>query len=466
MTIDNFADTGLSDALCATLSDLGLHQPTPIQQQCIPALLDGADMLGIAQTGTGKTAAFGLPLIQQMLTDNRRAKPRRPLALAMAPTRELAAQIAEALRSFTGDERIRITTIFGGVGQGRQIQALGRGIDILVATPGRLLDLMSQGELYLDHVQTLILDEADRLLDLGFARDIKRIVSKVPKARQTLLFSATMPKEVTALANSILHNPERVDVSPKQVTARKIEQSVTFVQKADKQHALATLLKRPEVEKTIVFTRTKHGADKVTKKLNAAGINAAAIHGNKSQNARTRALDSFQSGDCWALIATDIAARGIDISGVSHVVNFELPQDPESYVHRIGRTARAGAEGVAWTLVDGEERKALKIIERLIKTSLPQMQVDFSDEAAASNERARAGNPDSVHDKRAPRPQGRGGQRSGQGAKKASSGGGNGGGNRQGRGRGNRPQEAAAGSGEGRNRSRRRRRSPGNRASA
>ncbi|MEM1232082.1 MAG: DEAD/DEAH box helicase, partial [Pseudomonadota bacterium] len=389
MTITTFADTGLSADLCATLSALGLHQPTPIQQQAIPALLEGADMLGIAQTGTGKTAAFGLPLIAELTESGRRAKPRRPLALALAPTRELAAQIAQALGDFSGPEKLRITTIFGGVGQGRQIQALQKGIDILVATPGRLLDLMSQGELHLDAVQTLILDEADRLLDLGFARDIKRIVAAVPKARQTLLFSATMPKEVTALANSILHNPVRVDVSPKQVTARKIEQHVAFVRKADKPHALATLLKRPEVEKAIVFTRTKHGADKVAKKLNAAGIGAAAIHGNKSQNARTRALDGFLSGDCWALVATDIAARGIDISGVSHVINFELPQDPESYVHRIGRTGRAGADGCAWTLVDEEERKGLKIIQKLIKQTLPEMTIDFADEAAAAAERVR-----------------------------------------------------------------------------
>ena len=382
MNKQTFADLGIAASFCDVLERVGYHTPTPIQQQAIPHLLDRRDLLGIAQTGTGKTAAFALPTLQRLYEENLCTEPRFPRALILAPTRELVLQIREELDTLSQATDLVHTIVIGGVGQGPQVKALADGVDVLVATPGRLLDLAGGGYVDLSDVSILILDEADRLLDMGFIRDVKKIVAMTPKTRQSLLFSATMPREVADLARSMLKQPERVDVSPKQVTVREIEQHVVHVTNADKQKALDHLLRRPEVTRAIVFTRTKHGANKVAKKLINAGINAEAIHGNKSQNARQRALENFSNGDAWVLVATDIAARGIDITGVSHVFNYELPHEPESYVHRIGRTGRAGASGAAWALVDPDEVKRLKAIERLIRLKLPSVTLDMPSLAA------------------------------------------------------------------------------------
>ena len=373
----DFASLHLIEPLQHALADAGYQQPTPIQQQAIPVLLSGADLLGIAQTGTGKTAAFSLPLLHHMVCNQRKAKPKTPLALILAPTRELALQISEEIAKFGKYSSIRQAVIFGGVGQNPQVKALARGIDILIATPGRLLDLSAQKHLNLGSVEFLVLDEADRLLDMGFVRDVRRIVSQTPRSRQSLLFSATMPREVAELAKDMLKKPERVEVTPKQVTVKRITQKVVMVETGNKRQALAKLLRMPEVSRAIIFTRTKHGANKVAKHLEADGISAVAIHGNKSQNARQRALAAFKSGDVWALVATDIAARGIDIDGVSHVINHELPHEPESYVHRIGRTGRAGADGAAWSLVDDAERPRLKQVERLIRFTIDRETLDL-----------------------------------------------------------------------------------------
>ncbi len=335
------------------------------------------DLLGIAQTGTGKTAAFALPLLQRLDEENSPAKPRRPRALILAPTRELALQIHDELERFGKYTELRHAFIFGGVSANPQIKALRQGLDVVVATPGRLLDLAGQRHIDLCEVEVLVLDEADRLLDMGFIRDVKRIVAQTPKARQSLLFSATMPNAVAALAREILDDPVRVDVSPKQVTVKEIDQGFVMVGTSDKQRMLEHLLRDDEVSRAIVFTRTKHGANKVAKKLGRAGIGAEAIHGNKSQGARQRALQNFKNGDSWVLVATDIAARGIDIDAVSHVINYELPHEPESYVHRIGRTGRAGATGAAWSLVDPSERSRLQAVERLIRFSPSEIEVDL-----------------------------------------------------------------------------------------
>lgn len=367
MNKNDFASLGIGASLCRALAEIGYEHPTPIQTQAIPELLAGRDLLGIAQTGTGKTAAFSLPILEMLTADKVRAESRRPKVLILAPTRELAAQIRDEIASSARHTRLRHACIFGGVSQNPQVRALADGVEILVATPGRLLDLSESGSVKLDDVSHLVLDEADRLLDMGFIRDVKRIIRLLPAERQSLLFSATMPKGVADLAAEILHRPVRVDVSPKQVTVEQIEQRVLMIGSDRKQAALQKMLFDPGVTRAIVFTRTKHGANRVAKRLTAAGITAEAIHGNKSQNARTRALESFKAGDSWVLVATDIAARGIDIDGISHVINFELPHEPESYVHRIGRTARAGASGVAWSLVDPSEMSRLRAIERLTR---------------------------------------------------------------------------------------------------
>jgi ATP-dependent RNA helicase RhlE len=375
--INDFESLGVGGTFRRALRDKGYTQPTPIQSQAIPQLLRGKDLLGIAQTGTGKTAAFALPLLQRLDEENSPPKPRRPRALVLAPTRELALQIHEELTSLGRYTKMRHAFIIGGVSQNPQIKGLAQGLDVLVATPGRLLDLAGQRHVDLSEVSVLVLDEADRLLDMGFIRDVKRIVALTPKSRQSLLFSATMPKEVAALARELLEDPIRVDVSPKQMTVKEIDQRVVMVDNIDKQRMLEHLLRDDEVSRAIVFTRTKHGANKVARKLENAGIGAEAIHGNKSQNARQRALRNFKNGDAWVLVATDIAARGIDIDAVSHVFNYELPHEPESYVHRIGRTARAGATGAAWSLVDPSERSRLRAVERLIKSSPAEVAVDL-----------------------------------------------------------------------------------------
>lgn len=386
--MQNFTDLGINEVLNRALLDVGYEQPTPIQSAAIPGLLDGRDLLGIAQTGTGKTAAFALPLLQKLHALGQRPKSKCPSALILAPTRELAIQIGQEIESFSRYTKLKYAVIFGGVGQNPQVKKLAAGLDVLVATPGRLLDLASQRHLDLSQVNTLILDEADRLLDMGFVRDVKRIVQQTPSQRQSLLFSATMPKEVAGLAASILRDPLQVDVSPKERTVRRIKQHVVHLAMPNKQRALEMILHDPSCSRAIVFTRTKHAANRVAKKLVNAGISAEAIHGNKSQNARQRSLENFKQGDAWVLVATDIAARGIDIDGVTHVVNFELPHEPESYVHRIGRTGRAGADGLAWSLVDASERPRLKAIERLAKLSLKVVELDLPEVSAQDHKAA------------------------------------------------------------------------------
>jgi len=380
LTTTEFSSLGIGASLCRALAEIGYERPTPIQAQAIPALLDGDDLLGIAQTGTGKTAAFSLPILEMLMADRVKAEPKRPNVLILAPTRELAAQIRDEIASFARHTRLRHACIFGGVGQNPQVAALAAGVEILVATPGRLLDLAENGFVDFGAISHLVLDEADRLLDMGFIRDVRRIIRQLPRERQSLLFSATMPKEVAELAAEILDRPVRIDVSPQKVTVEKIDQGVLVIGNNRKQAALQKLLLDPSVTRAIVFTRTKHGANRVASKLDKAGITAEAIHGNKSQNARTRALENFKTGDSWVLVATDIAARGIDIDGISHVINFELPHEPESYVHRIGRTARAGASGVAWSLVDPSELSRLKAIERLTRVRPTPLELVIPDD--------------------------------------------------------------------------------------
>jgi len=368
----SFSDLGLAAPLLAAVAGANYAEPTPIQAQAIPPALTGRDVLGIAQTGTGKTAAFALPILTR-LQSGPRALPTAPRALILAPTRELAAQIGESFRMLGRRLGTRVAVVFGGVPKGRQARALAAGVDVVVATPGRLLDLMGDRAIRLDRVEVLVLDEADHMLDLGFILPIRRIVAHVPTARQTMFFSATMPKEIATLADGLLRDPARVAVAPVATTVDKIEQRVIFVEQAGKRRVLARLLGGVAPGRTLVFTRTKHGADRVVKHLAEDGIAAEAIHGNKSQPQRERALAAFRSGHARVLVATDIAARGIDVTGIEHVINFELPNVPESYVHRIGRTARAGAAGAAISLCDGAERAFLRDIEKLIRTKLPAM---------------------------------------------------------------------------------------------
>ena len=361
----SFADLGLAEPLLRALHAANYVQPTPIQARTIPLLLQGRDVLGIAQTGTGKTAAFALPVLQHLAAQNRRAEPRSPRALVLAPTRELAVQIARSFDTYGRGLGLRLGMVIGGLGFGRQIDTLQKGVDILVATPGRLLDLMNQGHCRLGNVTFFVLDEADRMFDMGFIKDVRRISQAVNKQRQTLMFSATMPPDVARLAADILNDPERVEIAPQGRTVDRIEQGVYFVNAANKKALLGHLLADSGLEKVIVFTRTKRGANRVAEQLDRNGVPSEAIHGNKSQNARQRALDAFTRGRARVLVATDLAARGIDVQGVTHVINFELPAEAESYVHRIGRTARAGASGIAISFCDGSERGQLKSIERL-----------------------------------------------------------------------------------------------------
>jgi len=370
VTNTNFADLGLAERLLAALEDANYQTPTPIQSKAIPQLLKGRDLLGIAQTGTGKTAAFTLPLLHKLQLDGQRPDARRARALIMAPTRELVIQISESIETYGARLQMRHTVIMGGVSSKRQIDAMRRGVDIIVATPGRLLDLIQQGHVDLCMTDNLILDEADRMLDMGFIRDVRKIIAKMPTKRQTLLFSATMPAEVAKLAGDILNNPERVEITAKTVAVDRIHQQVYHMEAAQKRRQLSELLADPKMERVIVFTRTKHGANKVVKNLANDGIGAEAIHGNKSQGARQRALENFRAGQMRVLVATDIASRGIDIDDVTHVINYELPNIAESYVHRIGRTARAGATGTAISFCDISERPHLRGIERLIKQTL------------------------------------------------------------------------------------------------
>jgi ATP-dependent RNA helicase RhlE len=365
-----FSALGLSEPLLRALEAADYTHPTPIQEKAIPALLEGRDMMGLAQTGTGKTAAFALPILQRLSAVPGGAGPKGVKALVLAPTRELALQIEESFRTYGANLKIRTAVVFGGVGQGNQVKALADGVDVLVATPGRLLDLLGQRKVRLDKVRILVLDEADRMLDMGFSRDVLKIVDETPLERQSLLFSATMPKAIKKLGEEILLSPVFVEVTPEIVTVDKVEQHVFHVPASVKRSLLIHLLNDPAMSRVIVFTRTKHGANKVADHLGKAGLPAVAIHGNKSQNARQKALEDFRTGASRILVATDIAARGIDVDDISHVVNFELPVDAESYVHRIGRTARAGRAGVAYSFCDAAERDALKDIERLTRKPL------------------------------------------------------------------------------------------------
>lgn len=366
----HFADLGLAGTILRALDEEGYSTPTPIQAKAIPTLLKGKDLLGIAQTGTGKTAAFALPIIQRLLDEPMPHKSTTARVLVMAPTRELVAQIAESFRTYGRHARIRVAVIVGGVGHGPQVQAMARGVDVLVATPGRLLDHMAGGTVKLSGTQIVVLDEADHMLDLGFVVPIRKIISRLPKTRQSLFFSATMPREIASLAGELLTDPVEVTVTPVATTAERVAQSVYLVDAKAKRDLLVELLGKKDFSRTIVFTRTKRGADKVAQHLVASGITAAAIHGNKSQGARQKALSEFKDGRTGVLVATDIAARGIDVDQVSHVVNFELPDVAESYVHRIGRTARAGHEGTAISFCDNEERHLLRQIEKLTRQSL------------------------------------------------------------------------------------------------
>jgi ATP-dependent RNA helicase RhlE len=378
-----FAGLGLREPILRAVTAEGYSTPTPIQLQCIPQVMRGLDLLGCAQTGTGKTAAFALPLLHR-LSEPGRARRSGPSVLVLAPTRELAVQIAESFTVYGRNLQHRCSAIFGGVSQGSQVSALRRGVDVLVATPGRLLDLMSQGCVPLGDVETLVLDEADRMLDMGFIDPIRRIIAKLPAKRQNLLFSATMPAPIAKLADQILRNPAKVSVAPVATTVETVSQWVLFVRQSDKRSLLREVLRDPALTRAIVFTRTKAGANRVARDLDGAGISSEAIHGNKSQNARQKALGAFRDGQVRVLVATDIAARGIDVEGISHVINFELPNEPESYVHRIGRTARAGARGVALSFCDASERTYLRDIERLTRTSLSV--VDNHPFVANSNE--------------------------------------------------------------------------------
>jgi ATP-dependent RNA helicase RhlE len=363
-----FAALGLSAPLVKAVEHEGYERPTPIQVQAIPHVLAGKDLLGCAQTGTGKTAAFILPMLQRLA---RHAGNGRVRSLVLTPTRELAAQIGVATAAYGRHAHMRHTVIFGGVGQRPQETALRHRVDILVATPGRLMDLMRQGFVDLKGVEIFVLDEADRMLDMGFINDVRRIVNALPRVRQTLLFSATMPPEIATLASTILNEPVRVSVAPAVTTAETVDQQLYFVGKSDKPALLERLLRGPEITRALVFTRTKHGADRVFMHLSRAGVQASVIHGNKSQGARTKALDGFRAGGTRVLVATDIAARGIDVDGISHVINYDLPNVSESYVHRVGRTGRAGALGNAISFCDPLERDLLRDIERFIRRSIP-----------------------------------------------------------------------------------------------
>ena len=373
----DFQSLGLSKTLLKAVEDEGYTTPTPVQQQSIPPLLDGRDVLGVAQTGTGKTAAFALPVLQIM--ERKRTQGKRYIrALILSPTRELAAQIDERFDAYSKNMDIRHRVIFGGVKQNPQVRDLNKGLDILVATPGRLLDLIGQGFIDLSNVEFFVLDEADRMLDMGFIRDIEKVLKLLPKKRQNLLFSATMPKSIAKLAGSFLNNAVMVDVSPKEMTVDRIEQKIMFLRKADKRRLLVKLIKEQKVERGIVFTRTKHGANRLVKQLGQSNLSAAAIHGNKSQGARTRALAGFKDGSIPILVATDIASRGIDVEGITHVFNYDLPNEPESYVHRIGRTARAGRSGIAYAFCDNTESGYLVGIQQLIGKEIPvDSQHDF-----------------------------------------------------------------------------------------
>jgi ATP-dependent RNA helicase RhlE len=411
-----FTTLGVAEPILRALAAENYTIPTPIQAKAVPALLAGRDLLGIAQTGTGKTAAFGIPLLQKLSIGHVPPKPREAKSLILAPTRELAVQIEQSLRTYGRFLNLKMAVILGGVSQNSQINATKHGVDILVATPGRLLDLVNQRHIKLDTVQTFIVDEADRMLDMGFIRDVRKITAMLPRQRQSMLFSATMPDDVVKLVGDMLNQPERIEVAPQGRTADRVTQSMYYVPAMQKRQLLIHLLGDLAMYRVIVFTRTKHGANKVAEHLLKNGIQSDAIHGNKSQNARQRALDAFKSGKLRVLVATDIAARGIDIDDITHVVNFELPNEPESYVHRIGRTARAGAGGAAISFCDQSERNYLRDIERLTRLKievvahdLPPMteaqKVESQEQRRPQNHR-HGGKPGGGHNANAPKKNG------------------------------------------------------------
>lgn len=377
-----FEQLGLTAPLLKALQKEGYTTPTPIQSQAIPHALKGKDILGLAQTGTGKTAAFALPILQ-LLNGEQGSGYKHTRALILTPTRELAMQISESFQSYGRYTNVKQEVIFGGVSQHAQTIALRNGTDVLIATPGRLLDLMNQGYVHLDYLELFVLDEADRMLDMGFIHDVRKIIKALPKQKQTMLFSATMPPQIAQLVASLLHSPVKIEVTPVSSTAEKIEQFVYFIPKQKKQSLLVHLLNEKKIKRTLVFTRTKHGADKIAKELKKASIRADAIHGNKSQSARQNALNNFKNGKLKVLVATDIAARGIDVDALEHVINFDLPDVAETYVHRIGRTGRAGANGVALSFCDGrEEMNNLKSINKLIGLKIPAMAHPFENVTA------------------------------------------------------------------------------------
>ena len=402
--LTHFTDLGLAEVLLRALQHEGYQSPTPIQAKAIPSLLQGRDLLGIAQTGTGKTAAFSLPIIQRLITDKRPRVAKQTRVLVLAPTRELAVQIGDSFKAYGRFARLSVAVVVGGMSMRAQTQALAPGVDVLVATPGRLIDLVQQGLAMLNAVEVLVLDEADHMLDLGFIIPIRKIISKTPKSRQSLFFSATMPKEIAGLAGEMLRDPVQVSVAPVATTAERVSQKVILCDTSAKRAILVELLSQSDFKRTIVFTRTKRGADKVAAHLEANGQTASAIHGNKSQNQRQRALEEFRSGKIGVLVATDIAARGIDIDNVSHVVNYELPDVPEAYVHRIGRTARAGAEGAAVSLCDSGERDQLRAIEKLTRQTIPSVDRRGDPSAEVAEKRGAPAQRKPMH--KSPRPAG------------------------------------------------------------
>lgn len=418
-----FKDLGIIEPILKALEEEGYTQPTPIQEQSIPILLQGNDLLGCAQTGTGKTAAFSIPIIQQLINEGIDTKRKRKIkALVVTPTRELAIQIGDSFKAYSKHTDLKKTVIYGGVKQGSQVNALRGGVDVLVATPGRLLDLIQQGFITLQHIEYFILDEADQMLDMGFIHDIKKIIAKLPTKRQSLFFSATMAKEIVELAGKILSgNPQRVTIEPKKTTAEKVEQAIYFVQKQDKPKLLVHILEENPNSSSLVFSRTKHGADKIVRALAKTKIQAAAIHGNKSQNQRQKALNDFKDGKLKVLIATDIAARGIDVEDLALVINYDLPNVPETYVHRIGRTGRASASGIALSFCNGEEKPYLKDIQKLISQNIPVIDNHpFPDDGTEVFEKAKP-------QQRRPKTErgNSGGNRSGNGGNKGGNAGGN-----------------------------------------
>ncbi len=365
-----FSELGLIEPILSALVAEGYTEATPIQAAAIPTLIAGHDLLGIAQTGTGKTAAFALPILQWLAEAEGHPEPKTASVLVLTPTRELAIQIADSFGTYGRNLKVKRAVIYGGVGQNPQVNAMRRGVDVLVATPGRLLDLMQQGHVKLDGVETFVLDEADRMLDMGFINDVRKIVAKLSRDRQTVFFSATMPNDVAKLAGDILRNHKRVEVAPPATTVERVSQKVMFVNTGDKLALLRELLKDNAIHRAIIFARTKHGANRIAEQLQKSGESSDAIHGNKSQNARQRALSDFRAGKVRTLVATDIAARGIDVDGISHIINFDLPNEPESYVHRIGRTARAGADGVALSFCGQDELAYLRDIEKITRQKI------------------------------------------------------------------------------------------------